>query len=619
MYRVRILIAVVFLILASQVTNAQKRNKTAKISTFELGKTDFLLNGKPFQIRSGEIQPDRVPKEYWRNRIQMAKAMGLNTIACYLFWNYHETEEGVYDFKTENRDIAEFFKIAQEEGMFVFLRPGPYACGEYDFGGLPIYLLKYPDIKIRCMDPRYTQAVEKYFTKLAEIIKPYQISQGGPILMLQIENEYGSYGNDRNYMKWLAELWTKNGITVPFSTGDGATPYMLEAGSLPGCASGLDSGSELSDFELAQKMNPGVPVFSSETYPGWLTHWGEKWANVKIESICKELDFLMQNKKSFNLYVFHGGTNFGFAAGANSDRVDGAKSGLGQSFMPDVTSYDYDSPLTEQGRVTPKYLEMRKTIQRYLPKSEKIPAIPEEITSIAIPEFQMEKYTSLWDNMPQAINLVQPKPMEYLDQYQGMILYRTKLIGNKEGKLIIRDLHDFAIVFVDGKLVGTIDRSKNENSIVLPKSSSEYPVLEIMVEAMGHINFAEFMIDRKGITDRVVLKAMTLMNWEVFQFPLKENWVSSLVKTNNKMDRPLVFFKGVFNLETVADTYLDLTNYKKGYVWVNGHNLGRFWEIGPQKRLYCPAGWLKQGKNEIRVLDLLQTDPAGITGFEKPE
>jgi len=618
----RIIIILVFLILCllstddsfAQTKIKEKNDKQRPNASFVLGEKDFLLNGKPFQMRAGEIHPNRVPKEYWRHRVRMAKAMGLNTIASYIFWNYFETEEGKFDFKTESRDIAEFFKVVQEEGMWLFLRPGPYCCAEYDFGALPPYLLKYPDIKIRCMDPRYTAAVESYIKELAKIVKQYQITAGGPIIMLQIENEYGSYANDRNYIIWLARLWRESGIDIPFSTGDGPTPYMLEAGSLPGCASGLDSGSDLQDFEMAQKMNPGVPVFSSETYPGWLTHWGEEWAQVKTEDICKEVSFLMENKKSFNLYVFHGGSNFGFTAGANADRVEGAKSGVSHNYMPDITSYDYDAPLTEQGRITEKYKEIRKVIQSYLPKDEVLPEIPEEIPSVSITEFKMQYFSSLWDNLPEAKILVQPQPMEYLNQYHGMILYRTKLIGHKGGKLTLREVHDYAMVYLDEKFIGSIDRRLNENSIILPKSESKEPVLEIMVEEMGHINFAEFMIDRKGITDRVVLNGMTLMNWEVFNFPLDEKWISSLKKTEITPEKHFIFFKGTFNMDKVADTYIDLSNYKKGYVWVNGKNLGRYWEIGPQKRLFCPVGWLRKGINEILVLDLQQKETALLWG-----
>ena len=324
----------------------------------------------------------------------------------------------------------------------------------------------------------------------------------------------------------------------------------------------------------------------------------------------------MENKKSFNLYVFHGGTNFGFTAGANADRVEGAKSGVSHNFMPDVTSYDYDAPLTEQGRITEKYKAIRNIIQSYLPDTEVIPEIPEEIPSISIPKISMERFTSLMDNMPEPKNTVQPLPMEYLDQYHGMILYRTKLIGHKSGKLILREIHDYAMVFLDGKFIGTIERRLNENSILLPKTDSPEPVLEIMVEEMGHINFAEFMIDRKGITDRVVLNGMTLMNWEVFSFPLDEKWISDLRKTEITPEEPFIIFRGSFTLDKPGDTYIDLSNYKKGYVWINGNNLGRYWNIGPQTRLYCPAGWLKEGLNEVMILDLHNQEALPISGKE---
>lgn len=607
------LVLLSFLLLpAVSPTVAQPKARHA----FALGKDDFLLDGRPFQIRGGEIQPNRVPCEYWRHRIRMAKAMGLNTIASYVFWSYHEVEEGRFDFKTWNRDIGEFFRIAQEEGMWVFLRPGPYCCAEYDFGAIPTYLLRDPELKIRCMYPRYTQAAERYLRALAAVVKPYQITEGGPILMIQLENEYGSYANDRIYMKWLHDLWRKLGITVPFATGDGATPHMLEAGSWPGAAVGLDPGSQLSHWDLARRMNPGVPIFSSETYPGWLTHWGEKWAHVSVESISKEVRFLMDNGKSFSLYVVHGGTSFGFIAGANADPLPESQNGIASSFMPDVTSYDYDSPITEQGRPTPKYFALRDLIASYL-KGEKLAEVAKPIPALSIPPIRLERFTTIWDNLPSPVKLVQPKPFEALGQYQGLMLYRTKLTGHKSGRLLMRNLHDYALVFVDGILIGSVDRRLNQNSIMLPKTESKEPVLEILVEAMGHINFGEFIIDRKGITDRVLLNNMTLMNWETFGFPLEEQWVQSLKRTTTPAARPGVFLKGHFRLDKPADTFLDMTGYRKGYVWVNGNNLGRYWEIGPQKRLYCPACWLKPGDNEIVVLDLHQAEPKPIAGHEK--
>lgn len=632
---------VLFCALAAAAATAQSH------PTFTLGKTDFLLNGKPFQIMSGEMHPARIPAEYWRHRIRMAKAMGLNTIAAYVFWNYYEPTEGHFDFSTGNHDLARFLRICQDEHMWVILRAGPYCCGEWDFGGIPPYLLKYPDLKVRCMDPRYIAAVSRYLGRLARVVAPLQITHGGPIVMVQLENEYGSYGNDRIYIKWLHDFWRAHGIDVPFDTSDGPTTFMLEAGSYPGCAVGLDSGGSEADFALARRMNPGVPVFSGETYPGWLTHWGEQWAGNSIEGIDGQLKFLLSNHHSFNLYVVHGGTNFGFTAGANSG---------GHGYEPDVTSYDYDAPIDEQGRATPKYMAMRALIGSYLPSGTPLPPIPDPIPTMTIAPFMLERFTSVWDNLPAPLSTPQPVPFEAMGQNQGLALYRTNLIGHKSGRLTVTSLHDFALVYVDGKFIGTLDRRAGVQSIQLPPSSSAEPVLDILVEAMGHINFAQEIIDRKGITDRVTLDGMTLMQWQTYRLPLDDDWVSSLkpkepartigvgpktqrVAAPSRTPVPVSegsregerdgkperlagrydkagFFRGTFNVDKPADTYIDMSRYKKGYVWVNGHNLGRYWDIGPQMRLYCPAPWLHPGTNHLLVLDLLQDQPAEVSGVD---
>lgn len=589
------------LALACYTTQVQAQSK----HTFTLSKSAFLLDEKPFQMISGEMHPARIPKEYWRHRIQMTKAMGCNTIAAYVFWNYQEPQEGQFDFTSESRNIAEFVKIAQEEGMWVMLRPGPYVCAEWEFGGLPPYLLRTPDIKVRCMDPRYMNAVSRYIQALAAQVKPLLVTNGGPIVMVQIENEYGSYGNDKQYLFKLKELWEQQGVNVPFYTADGATAFMLEAGTVPGAAVGLDSGGSEDDFAQAAKQQPDVPAFSSESYPGWLTHWGESWARPKAESILKEVKFLMDTKRSFNLYVIHGGTNFGFTAGANSG---------GKGYEPDVTSYDYDAPINEQGNATPKYHALRELISSYLPKGKKLPRIPAAIPTTTFPEVQLTPFTSVWQQLPTAVPSVQPKPFEAYAQDYGFIVYKTKLIGHKAGKLVLTDLHDYATVFLNGQYVGKIDRRLGENSITLPKSDVAQPVLEILVEGMGRINFAQHLIDRKGITDRATLNGMTLMNWEVYNLPMDTSYVSRLQQTDIATQRPGQFFKGNFELKTAADTYIDMSKFKKGIVWVNGHNLGRYWEIGPQFRLYCPASWLKKGNNEILVFDLHQVTPAAISG-----
>jgi hypothetical protein len=554
------------------------------------------------------MHPARIPAEYWPHRIRMARAMGCNTIAAYIFWNYHEPEEGTFDFTTGNHDLARFLKIAQDEKLWVILRPGPYVCAEWDFGGLPPYLLKDPELRVRSLYPRYMQAAERYMARLAEVVRPLLVTNGGPILLVQIENEYGSYGNDRNYMTRLRDVWTQNHIDVPFFTGDGPTQYMLEAGSVPGAAIGLDSGSNERHWDLARSIAPGVPIFSSETYPGWLTHWGEQWATPGLPGLLREVTFLLTNKKSFNFYVAHGGTNFGFSAGANSG---------GKGYEPDVTSYDYDAPIDEQGRPTAKYTALRDLIASHLPAGSTLPPIPDPIPSTAVPEFPMAPYTSIWDHLPAPIAAVHPRPFEMYGQNQGLVLYRTTLVGRKSGRLAITDLHDYALVLVDGKLIGTLDRRLGEKTIDLPATTNPMPVLDILVEGMGHINFAQEMIDRKGITDRVTLSGMTMMNWQVFLLPLSDAWMAAL-KTpparGSAADRPGRFFRGTFTLAAPADTFIDMTGYKKGVVWVNGHNLGRYWDIGPQKRLYCPAPWLKSGANEVIVFDLLMTEPAPLRG-----
>lgn len=570
--------------------------------TFSLAGNEFLLDGKPFQIRSGEIHPARIPKEYWRHRLQMVKAMGCNAVACYIFWNYHETTKGIFDFTTENRNISEFLKIAKEENLWVLFRPGPYVCGEWEFGGLPPYLLQIPDIKIRCLDERYMKAVKTYFTALSKEVKPHLITKGGNIILWQIENEYGSFGNDKNYLEALRTDWVKNGIDVPFYTSDGPTPYMLEAGTIPGAAIGLDSGSDEKAFEQAVAQNPKVPSFSSESYPGWLTHWGENWARPDKEGIVKEVEFLLKSKRSFNLYVIHGGTNFGFTAGANSG---------GKGYEPDITSYDYDAPINENGNPTPKYFALREVITKYTGLKNEL---PRPVPAMKIPAISMTAFSTVWNNLPKPVESVQPKPMEAYKQDYGFILYKTKLIGHKSGTLVITDLHDYATVFLNGKFIGTMDRRLGEKSLSIPASEVKEPVLEIFVEGMGRINFAQSMIDRKGITDRVTLNGMTLMNWEVCNLPFDKDYIKGVKPAAVEDTRRGTFFKGNFNLQSAADVFFDMSSYKKGIVWVNGHNLGRYWEIGPQKKLYCPAFWLKLGTNEILVFDLLQNEAGPIEG-----
>ncbi len=576
----------------------------AQIPSFRFEGPDFLLDGKPFQIMAGELHFQRIPKEYWKDRLIKARAMGLNTVATYVFWNALEPEPGQWNL-TGNNDLAGFIRAAKEAGLYVVVRPGPYACAEWDFGGLPIWLLRTPDIKVRCMDSRFIAACDAYIKKLAEQLKPLLRANGGPILMIQIENEYGSYGNDRQYVLALKRMWETAGISGPFCTADGATPYMLEAGSIPGAAIGLDPGTADKHYAEAAKLKRNVPVFCAEIYPGWLTHWGEKWASVKIEELLPDVQWLLDNKKSFSLYMFHGGTNFGFTAGANfSDR-----------YQPDVTSYDYDAPLDEIGRPTPKYAALKELLGRAQPAGTQLPDLPPPLPAIEIPEIAFNQATSLFDNLPLPVSSPQPKAMEFTNQNSGFILYRTKLVGHHSGKLTLTELHDYANIYVDGRYIGTLDRTKKETTLEIPETDPPAQRLDILVEGMGRINYGQHMIDRKGITDRVTLNGMTLMDWDIFNLPMESRFLSSLkFVVGAPPETPGAFFRGSFDLQELGDTYVDMSLWKKGVLWVNGKNLGRYWEIGPQKRLFLPAPFLKKGKNDIIVFDLHQTRPAPVKG-----
>jgi len=585
---------------------SQKANAAARRFSFGGAEnSEFLLDGQPFQMRSGEMHPDRIPPEYWRHRIQMAKAMGLNTIAIYVFWNAHEPAEGRYDFASPGRDVGAFLRIAREEGMWVLLRPGPYCCGEWDFGGIPTYLLRDPNLKLRALaDAHYTRAVENYLRELAKVARPHLVENGGSILMVQIENEYGSYPRrDHDYVVWLRDLWVTNGVNGPFYTSDGASEGFLKGVTLPGAAVGLDTGENEGHWAIARKMNPGVPVFSSEAYPGWLRHWGEgNWSPSDVSGL---VTFYMEKKKSFNLYMLHGGSNFGFTAGANNG---------GKGYEPDVTSYDYGSPIDEQGRATPAYLALRKQLASYLPAGQTLPEVPAPIPAIAIPEIKLERWSGLWEQLPAPKAVAAPAFFESIGQNQGIVLYRAKLAAGEKRKLAFTNLHDYGLVFVDGALIGALDRRLGQREIELPAGAKE-SVLEILVEAMGHINFTIAMdSDRKGIYGDVKLDGESLKDWQMFPFPLTDQWALTMAKTTPAADRPGGIFKGHFNLDAAADTFLDLSNWKKGVVWVNGHNLGRYWSIGPQQRLYCPGPWLKAGANEVVVLDLHVTEPQSLAG-----
>jgi beta-galactosidase len=595
----------------------------------------FLLDGKPFQIRSGELHPARIPAEYWRHRIQMAKAMGMNTIALYVMWNYHETCEGAFDFQTDNRDIEAFMRLCQAENMWVLFRPGPYVCAEWDLGGIPSYLLKHTDIRLRidfAGDPRYMRAVERYIAELVPRVGPLMAENGGPILMIQIENEFGSFDSNPAYLEELRQLWIRGGIHGPFYTEDGLVQLQQNRSYVAGGAIALSNGNA-AQIEAVRKVLPSVPAMAGEVYPGWLTHWGDDAFQGTSVDLSTTLDELMRKNLSFNLYVIHGGTSFGFYAGANVD-VDSGE------YQPDITSYDYAAPISEQGVATARYLKYRSIIARYL--STALPDVPAPIATIPVMDsngvrrLMPRRYGSLWDNLPAALPLadtMQPQPFEMYGQAFGFALYRKAVARYAGGVLDIGDVRDYAVVCVHDQYAGAVSRANVPQHLALPlKIVQREPValpdaspvpheaatLEILVEGMGRVNYGHSMIDRKGIVDPVVLHSATgvseaLKGWEVVLLPMGTSFIEHLRPVCSRPNKPGMFFAATLSIDAVGDVYLDMSEWIKGIVWVNGRNLGRYWHIGPQMRLYCPAPWLKAGDNSVLIFDLHQTEAKPIS------
>ena len=576
-------------------------------SPFSINSTNFLYNGEPIQIRAGEIHYPRIAPEYWRHRIQMVKSMGLNAISTYTFWNLHQPRPDYFDFDSPEINLKSFLQIAKEEDMFVLIRPGPFIDAEWDAGGLPWWLLKERDIKVRSSDPVFMKYVQQYFEKLSEIIKEYQISQNGTIILLQIENEYGSFGNDREYVNALVSIWKNLQIEIPFYTADSALISALTDGTVDGAAIGLNPGVKEASFDLAENFfaKGKRPIFSSETYSGWLTHWGEDWQGKNITTFYAECDFLLSMNKSFSFYMVHGGSNWGFYAGSDYDEIHG--------FQSTISSYDYDAPINEQGAATLKFEVFRSLLKKYNPWII-LPDPPAPIRTIEFEPITTTFWASLWENLPPKKEILQPVSMEILDQGFGLILYRTELRGELNGTLEIQDLHDFGNIYVNEALIGTMDRMKGEKTLQIKEEGNS---LEILVEALGRVDFGPEIFDFKGISKPVTLNQVTLMHWEAFNLPLDSEFFKNIRVFENKDVSNLkegIFFNASFNLKEVGDTYIDVSEWNRGFLWVNGKHLGRFSSVGPQKRLFCPGTWLKKIGNDVLVFDFFSKEPKTIFG-----
>ena len=572
--------------------------------TFAIGTNDFLLDGNKFQIRCGEIHAARVPLEYWRHRLQMAKAMGLNTVCAYLFWNMHEPHPGEYVW-TGQADDAEFCRIAQEEGLWVILRPGPYACAEWEMGGTPWWLLKYDDIKLRTRDPNYINAVKSYLKEVGRVLGPLQITHGGPIIMAQVENEYGFYGKDAGYMDEIRKALIDAGFDVPLFECN--PPDVMRNGLLPDLFQAGNFGSDVvKNFAKVRKIQKTGPLICSEFYPGWFDTWGQPHHLGKPENYLPNLKLMLDMGASFSIYMAHGGTTFGLWSGCD------------RPFKPDTSSYDYDAPISEAGWATPKFFATRELFSKYLLPGEKLPEPPAPNPVITFAPVELKEVAPIFENLPPGIHDETPRNMEAYDQGYGCILYRTQIPAGPAATLEAAAIHDFGYVFIDGKRAGILDRRSASAKILLPERAKESQ-LDILVEPQGRINFGPEMADRKGLIAPVKLGGEVLKGWEIFNLPLDDKMLAGLKFTNEKPDTNApAFWRGTFNLEKAGDTFLDLRRWGKGDLWVNGHCLGRFWNIGPTQTAYAPGCWLRAGENEIVILDTIGSQDHTVAGLEKP-
>ncbi len=560
----------------------------------------FLLDGKTFRILSGAIHYFRVVPEYWFDRLTKARQFGLNTVETYLPWNLHEPRPGEYHFE-KRLDLVRFIEIAAKLGLKVILRPGPYICSEWDFGGLPAWLLKDPQMQVRCSYPPFLAAVDRYFDTLLPLLVPLQSSRGGPVIAIQVENEYGGYGSDRSYLEHLVNGLRSRGVDSFLFTSDGAHDTPLQTGTLPAVFKTVNFayGARLA-FSKLRRYQPDGPLMVTEFWSGWFDHWGERHhinaGGLPTFVSERTLAAILEAGASLNFYMFHGGTSFGFMNGANLDW---------NRYRADVTSYDYGAPLDEAGDPTPKLRSYHRILRQHIPGLPPLPAFA-SLPKKGYGSVSLDATIPLFDDALPILSTRHhrpaPEPMETFDQAYGFILYRIRLVGpRRRAPLGITGLHDRAQIFLDGIPLGVLEREFPSRRIILdiPPSGAR---LDLLVENMGRVNFGPGLVDRKGITGTVTISGQVQFGWEIFPLPLDD--LSTLEFTPGPLKGCPAFFHGALHVERPADTWLALPGWTKGAAWLNGFNLGRYWSRRPHRPLYVPAPLLREGRNDLVILEL---------------
>ncbi len=562
------------------------------MGTFEI-KEDFYLNREKVKIISGGIHYFRVVPEYWRDRLEKIKALGCNVVETYVAWNVHEPKKGEFHFEGK-ADLKHFIELAQELGLYVIVRPSPYICAEWEFGGHPAWLLKEDGMRLRSSYEPYLNHIKEYYKELFKILAPLQITNGGPIIMFQIENEYGAYGEDADYLESIKQMMIDNGAVVPLVTSDGPWGDYLTCGKVEGALQTANFGSKSKEqFAILKKHIGDKPLMCMEFWVGWFDAWGdEKHHTEEPEKHAQDLNDILK-QGSVNIYMAHGGTNFGFMNGANYYDV----------LTPDVTSYDYDALLSEDGQITPKYKAFQEVIRRFreIPEVE----LTTKIERKAYGKIALTEKVGLFevlDDISIPVDNHYPQPMEKLDQNYGYILYSSDLVRDKEiEKLRLLGANDRAKFYLDGKEILTLyDRELLSEHKLPEKLTGDH--LDILVENMGRVNYGATMEQQhKGIKGAVLINAHQHYKWKHYPLPLEN--VDNIPFDKGYTEGRPAFYKFVFDVEETADTFLELSEFGKGCAFINGFNLGRFWEIGPQKRLYLPAPLLKKSRNEIIVFE----------------